>query len=155
MSPSLTSGRSLAERLCELMASPHITVPSSPHGIFAELSEPVDLFSTRFESMFMEDARGVLAGRPVDREGLKAGLLALQKQWNADNVKINDNPERVHSPLLQSHGLLSTELEWTPKYSVVPECVAAEASVEDDGDVRRIHLLALQGNGALFRSSSQ
>ncbi|OCH92500.1 hypothetical protein OBBRIDRAFT_791253 [Obba rivulosa] len=154
MSQTLTSGHSLAESLCELMASPHIVETSVAHGAFGELSGPIDLFSTHFEDMFMQDARGVIAGHPVDREGLKDGLLALQKRWNTQNVKINDDPERVSGSLLQVHGLLLTELEWTPSGSGTPEVVEAEASISHENGVRRIHVLALQGNRALFRSSS-
>ena len=40
--------------------------------------------------MFTKDATGVLAGQEVDKEGLKNGLLALQKKWTKDSVQIED-----------------------------------------------------------------
>lgn len=44
---------------------------------------PVDLFSTKFNQMFMPDARGFVGGQEVDRDQLKETLLGLQRRWNA------------------------------------------------------------------------
>lgn len=72
----------LANELSTLLSSPHITTPSHLGGLH-HAPGPVDLFNTRFNSMFMRHARGLVGGREVDREGLKESLLALQKRWNA------------------------------------------------------------------------
>lgn len=48
---------------------------------------PIDVFSTKFANMFTKDATGVLNGKEVDREGLKEGLLKLQKVYNKDTVQ--------------------------------------------------------------------
>ena len=40
----------------------------------------MDIFSTRFANFFARDAAGVVAGSEVDRDGLKAALLALQRR---------------------------------------------------------------------------
>ncbi|OBZ67219.1 hypothetical protein A0H81_12938 [Grifola frondosa] len=105
---------------------------------------PIDLFSTRFNTYFMPEARGMLAGRSVDREELKEGLLALQRTWDSENVKVME-------PKHHSRGMMSTEMEWTPEGSTMPEVVSAEASVGQESGHKQIRFLKVEGNPALFR----
>ena len=67
----------LANELSALLASPHAV------AVAAVAPGTADAFSTRFNSIFMRHARGLVGGREVDLEGLKESLLALQKSWNA------------------------------------------------------------------------
>lgn len=79
----------LSHQLTTLLASPHIhfTQPKLP-GLQLRMGPgPIDLFSTRFANMFTQDATGVLGGNAVDLNGLKDGLLALQKRWKGDSVQ--------------------------------------------------------------------
>lgn len=59
----------LADELSTLLSSTHALSPET--------------FNTRFNSIFMRHARGLVGGREVDREGLRQSLLALQKNWDA------------------------------------------------------------------------
>ncbi|KAI8992866.1 hypothetical protein BD414DRAFT_482505 [Trametes punicea] len=148
MSVTASSNHWLSDCLCDLMGSPHIAMP--PHGGMHLGPGPVDIFTTRFNQYFLPDARGTLCGRPVDREGLKAGLLALQKRWNPEAVRVMDEPGHHGLPL--GHNLLSTEVEWMPEGSQVPEVVIAEASVSEEDGQERIRFLKMEGNSALFRA---
>ncbi|EKM61523.1 uncharacterized protein PHACADRAFT_248193 [Phanerochaete carnosa HHB-10118-sp] len=79
----------LSKQLTTLLNSPHIhfTQPKIP-GLQIRMGPgPIDLFSTRFANMFTTDVSGVLGGQEVDRDGLKQGLLALQKKLNKDSVQ--------------------------------------------------------------------
>ncbi|OBZ67083.1 hypothetical protein A0H81_12940 [Grifola frondosa] len=156
MSMQPGSGHWLADHLCDLMASPHVSIPSHVGGVYVGPG-PVDLFSTRFESWFLPDAKGTVAGREVDREGLKEALLALQTKWDPENVKIRSDPDYSHT-LLQDHTQMRTELEWTPKTSD-PETdqkqvIDAEAAVVAQEGRERIRFLTLKGDEALFRVTS-
>ena len=62
----------LANELGALLASPHLA--TSAGG--------ADAFTTRFNAIFMRHARGLVADRELDREGLKQSLLALKKYWD-------------------------------------------------------------------------
>lgn len=100
MSVAASSNHWLSDCLCDLMASPHIAMP--PHGGMHLGPGPVDVFTTRFNEYFDHEARGTLCGHAVDREGLKAGLLALQKRWNPEAVKVLEEPG-LHDPRLGHH----------------------------------------------------
>lgn len=63
---------------------------------------PVDLFGTRFNQYFMPEAHGTICGHPVDREGIKQGLLNLQKRWNTEEVKVTQDCGRHGFPLRPS-----------------------------------------------------
>ena len=80
----------LQDRLSTLLASPHIHFKQPPllHGIRMGPG-PVDLFSTRFMNFFTHDATGVVAGKQVDKDGLKDALLALQKKWSAEGASFH------------------------------------------------------------------
>ncbi|KAI0356270.1 hypothetical protein OH77DRAFT_1520334 [Trametes cingulata] len=147
MSIATSSNHWLSDCLCDLMASPHVAMP--PHGGMHLGPGPVDVFTTRFNQYFGRDARGTLCGRPVDREGLKTGLLALQKRWNPEAVKVMDEPGLHGFPLARN--MLTTEVEWTPQGSAVPEVVIAEASIGEEGGHEQIRFLKMEGNSALFR----
>ncbi|KAI0365661.1 hypothetical protein BV20DRAFT_972908 [Pilatotrama ljubarskyi] len=147
MSVATSSNLWLSNCLCDLMASPHVTVP--PHGGMPLGPGPMDVFSTRFDQYFKQDARGTLCGRPVDRRGLKSGLLALQKRWNPEAIKVLNEPGVHGFPFGQS--MLTAEVEWTPRGSAVPEVVMAEASIGEEGGHEQIRFLKMEGNSALFR----
>lgn len=97
MSVAASSNRWLSDCLCDLMASPHVVMP--PHGGMHLGPGPMDVFTTRFNEYFGHEACGTLCGRPVDREGLKTGLLALQKRWNPEAVRVGDDPQLHGIPL--------------------------------------------------------
>ena len=78
----------LQDRLAKLLKAPHISIPR-PTGPLAHIRMgpgPIDLFSTYYTNFFTSDAKGVVAGKEVDREGLKQALLALQKKWHVDSA---------------------------------------------------------------------
>lgn len=77
----------LQDRLQTLLNSPyiHFNQPKLPHIRMGH--GPVDLFSTRFNNWFTNDATGVVAGNTVDKAGLKEALLALQRKWNNDTAR--------------------------------------------------------------------
>jgi hypothetical protein len=82
----------LSSQLTALLESPyiHFTQPKIP-GLQLRMGPgPIDLFSTRFANMFTQNVTGVLAGQEVDKEGLKNGLLALQKRWTKESVQFQD-----------------------------------------------------------------
>ena len=84
MSTAPASPEWLQQQLTTLLASPYIHFSNPPLPGGRRLGHgPIDLFSTRFNAMFMRHARGLVGGREVDREGLKQSLLAMQKSWNA------------------------------------------------------------------------
>ena len=94
MSPEPESrSKWLAEHLKELMAAPHI---HSDEG--AELEPgPVDLFSTKFDQMFMPDAHGWVCGERATREEIKESLLGLQRRWNEKEAMCKGcPPHEVH-----------------------------------------------------------
>ena len=73
----------LQEQLSTLLASPyiHFSQPKIP-GLQLRMGPgPIDLFSTRFANTFTHDATAVVAGKELDKDGLKTALLALQKRW--------------------------------------------------------------------------
>lgn len=79
----------LQDRLAKLLKAPHISFPK-PSGPLAHIRMgpgPIDLFSTYYNNFFTSDAKGIVAGKEVDREGLKQALLALQKKWHTDSAK--------------------------------------------------------------------
>ncbi|CDO69261.1 hypothetical protein BN946_scf185042.g163 [Trametes cinnabarina] len=127
MSASTPTNHWLSDTLCELMASPHVSMPQHAGRMHLGGPGPVDVFTTRFNQYFLPEARGTLSGRPVDREGLKAGLLALQKRWNSEGMRVIDDPTLHGLPM--GDNMLSTEIEWTPEGSQTPEVVIAEASM--------------------------
>lgn len=87
----------LQNTLSSILSAPHISFPKPPAGLpNLRLGHgPVDLFSTRFANTFAGDAKGVVAGKEVDKEGLKEALLALQKTWQSDSVKFEDQQTSV------------------------------------------------------------
>lgn len=60
---------------------------------------PVDLFTVRFNEYFMPDAHGTICGQTVDREGIKNGLLSLQKRWNTEQVTVMPKAGQSGFPL--------------------------------------------------------
>ena len=132
----------LSDCLCDLMASPHISMP--PHGGMLMGPGPVDLFTVRFDQYFMPGAHGTICGHAVDRDGIKDCLLNLQKRWNTEEVKVmqeaaphgfplSRNVVRrprlcTHTTVLTYWEKLSTEVEFTPPGNHLPEIVTAEAS---------------------------
>ena len=75
----------LANELSALLSTPQVQPPSQFIQVKVEENDKpeYDLFTTRFNDVFIRHARGLVGGREVDREGLKRTLLALQKQWSA------------------------------------------------------------------------
>ncbi|KAI0779755.1 hypothetical protein C8Q74DRAFT_1260844 [Fomes fomentarius] len=146
-SVSASQSHWLSDCLCELMASPHISMP--PQGGMHMGHGPVDLFGTRFNQYFMPEAHGTICGHPVDREGIKQSLLNLQKRWNTEEVKVTQEGGHHGFPLRPS--VLNTEVEFTPLGNHLSEVVTAEASVGELHGQEQIRFLKMEGNCALFR----
>lgn len=73
----------LAHSLSLLLAAPHITLPDEGSEEARLGPGPVDVFTIRFNEMFMPEARGFVGGHAVDREELRKTLVGLQRRWNA------------------------------------------------------------------------
>ncbi|KAL4248378.1 hypothetical protein ABKN59_006862 [Abortiporus biennis] len=112
----------LEEKLAELLASPHISFASHKSGL------PV-------------------AGKHVDKAGLKEGLLALQKKWNPDTASFNA------STASEPHAI-ATSFAWTQRESTDKHQVSASASVREEGGAPRCFSLTLEGEPSLFRVSA-
>lgn len=94
MSPAPESrSQWLAEQIQQLMVAPHVHVTESVE----EGPGPVDMFSTRFDGMFMPDAHGWVAGERMDRQHLKECMLGLQRRWNEKEASCKGMPpHEVH-----------------------------------------------------------
>ena len=79
----------LADHMEQLMASPHIHLSESGAML---APGPVDMFSTRFDEMFMPDAHGYIGTDRVDRHQLKECLLGLQRRWNVQTAQCKGMP---------------------------------------------------------------
>ncbi|OBZ66025.1 hypothetical protein A0H81_13994 [Grifola frondosa] len=135
----------LQERLSTLLASPyiHFNQPSQfPGHRFGP--GPVDLFSTRFSNYFTHDATGVVAGTEVDKDGLKAALLALQRKWQPDSARF-EAQDAGDEP--------ATRFAWTPKDADQEAQVTATASIREEGGAPRISSLTLDGEQDLFTNT--
>ncbi|GJE89561.1 hypothetical protein PsYK624_056640 [Phanerochaete sordida] len=137
----------LTEKLTELLKSPyiHFTQPKIP-GLQLRMGPgPIDLFSTRFANMCTDDVTGVLAGAAVDKDGLKQGLLALQKKINAGQVQTG---EAQGAEGYQT----ATKMLFAAKEGDDQVEVSAAASVREQGGLQRISALRLDGDSSLFQS---
>jgi len=143
----------LQESLSSILEAPHISFPRPPAGL-AKLRMghgPIDLFSTRFINTFSEDAKGVVAGKSVDKEGLKEALLALQRKWQPDTVKFEDQEATV-SNAAEGESWISTAFSWTPRTTTDTARVKASATVAEEGGAPRIKTLSLDGDASLFQA---
>lgn len=85
------NGGWLSQEISQIISSPHISSPKPAGSLpFRMGPGPVDLFSTKFNNTFAHDLKAFVVGKEVSREELKAKLLALQKHWNAEQVKFQD-----------------------------------------------------------------
>lgn len=92
MSPAPeTRSQWLAEQLQQLMVAPHVHVTEGAEGA-AMGPGPVDMFSTRFDAMFMPDAHGWVGGERIDRHSLKECMLGLQRRWNEKEATCKGMP---------------------------------------------------------------
>ncbi|KAI0789369.1 hypothetical protein C8Q75DRAFT_765355 [Abortiporus biennis] len=139
----------LEEKLAELLASPHISFASHKSGLpgIRLGPGPIDLFSTRFNNLVTHDVTGSVAGKHVDKAGLKEGLLALQKKWNPDTASFNA------STASEPHAI-ATSFAWTQRESTDKHQVSASASVREEGGAPRCFSLTLEGEPSLFRVSA-
>ncbi|KAI0652781.1 hypothetical protein C8Q79DRAFT_120360 [Trametes meyenii] len=166
-SPAPTTPAFLQEKLSTLLASPHIHFNHPPRLGGLRLGPgPVDLFSTRFANFFTPDATGVVAGKPVDHEGLKSALLALQKRWDPQtanfvapdggesaSAKVRNSGVRPCLGRARTDYVLSqptTKFLWTQKQAGQKAEVTAAAEVKEEGGAHRIHHLTLDGDESLF-----
>jgi len=132
----------LASTLSSILSAPHITIPPAPGGR-PEGPGPIDLFTTRFDNAFTDDAKAIVDGRKETLDGLKATLLALQKHWNAQTAKFT----RVQS--IHKH-LTSTSCTWTQTDSELKLEFEASAKIVESGGSPRISEIILQGKASLF-----
>ncbi|KAF9786148.1 hypothetical protein BJ322DRAFT_1108004 [Thelephora terrestris] len=80
----------LPTELAKLLAAPHISFPNPPPNIHLGPG-PIDLFSTYFNNIFATDVKSTVDGHKVSRDELKQKLLNLQKHWNPEKVKFEDD----------------------------------------------------------------
>lgn len=168
----------LQEHLTQLLSSPyiHFTQPKIA-GLQLRMGPgPIDLFSTKFANMVTGDVTGVIAGKEVDKDGLKEALLKLQKKWNKEGVKVAESqPVEGHTvrfDTLRSVVTLivwqtATKLLWTPKNTESELEIAASAEcvfflpllclfltfdnrVRHEGGLNRISQLRLDADPSLF-----
>ncbi|KAI0080993.1 hypothetical protein K474DRAFT_1657175 [Panus rudis PR-1116 ss-1] len=137
-SPSSQSTEWLQERLVEILNSPHISF-KKPAGLtnIRMGPGPIDLFSTRFANTVTSDVKGTVAGKEVDKEGLKEALLALQKKWNADSV--------LFKPQTSTGVYLACDC-----VRVGPKEFNECCRVREEGGAPRISELSLDGDEDLF-----
>jgi hypothetical protein len=83
----------LSTEISKLLVSPHISFPKPPAGIRLGPG-PVDLFSTNFNNLFAPDVVATVDGEKVSRDELKQKLLNLQKHWESDKVRLQEEPPR-------------------------------------------------------------
>jgi len=142
----------LAHWLSLLLAAPHISVPDESSEEVRLGPGPVDVFTSRFNEMFMPEARGIICGHTVDREELKQTLVGLQRRWNAAEgscVGCETHPTHIS----EFHPTMAAQMEFTPMYMYPreKETIVAEASGEEVGGAERIDCLMLEGDEYLFR----
>ena len=104
-----TSADWLSTELAKLLASPHISFPKPPPGIHLGPG-PVDLFSTYFSNLFSSDVRATVDGDSVSRDVLKQKLLNLQKHWNPEEVKFQQEAPK---------GLVSRRIQFVCQMSLI------------------------------------
>ena len=75
-----TSTQFAEDALKSLLATLHITVSATP-GIPMGPG-PIDQFTTSFNDTFTPDARGVINGIDLSREGLRLALITLQTHYD-------------------------------------------------------------------------
>ena len=80
----------LPTELAKLFASPHISFPKPPPNIHLGPG-PIDLFSTVFNNIFASNVEATVDGQKVSRDVLKQKCLNLQKHWNPEKVKFEDD----------------------------------------------------------------
>lgn len=81
----------LSKEISEIVTSPHISFPKPAGPLQFRMGPgPIDLFSTKFNNVFVLDVKATVAGEEVSREQLKARLLGLQKHWKAEEVRFED-----------------------------------------------------------------
>ena len=80
MSETQTHSAWLAQSIAALMAAPHVHMGDEEGADMGP--GPVDMFSSKFDAMFMPDAVGWVCGERADRQEIKESLLGLQRRWN-------------------------------------------------------------------------
>jgi hypothetical protein len=88
--PTTMTAEWLPTELAKLLAAPHISFPNPPPNIHLGPG-PIDLFSTYFNNIFATDVKSTVDGHKVSRDELKQKLLNLQKHWNPEKVKFEDD----------------------------------------------------------------
>ena len=83
----------LANELTALLSAPNLQYSSGGGG--DSRGGGGGDFSSRFDSMFLRHARGLIGEREVDGEELKRSLLALQKRWDPAHCRY-ENCEELH-----------------------------------------------------------
>ena len=79
-----TSTQFAEDALKSLLATPHIMVSATP-GI-AMGPGPVDQFTNLFNDTFTPDARSIINGTELNRDGLKEALIILQTHYDSQTA---------------------------------------------------------------------
>ncbi|KAI0693015.1 hypothetical protein BC835DRAFT_1355121 [Cytidiella melzeri] len=142
----------LANELNALLSAPTVVVEDGPGPEVAaseEDQDPADLFTTRFEHVFMRHARGLVGGREVDREELKKTLMVLRKRWNASDCRWMSC--KLHYSIEGFHPEMGVKMEFTS--SGRSHTIVWEACVSKQRNGRpRIKTLLLEGDPELFEA---
>lgn len=138
-----------AQALAQLLAAPHVSIPDEGPALGPG---PVDVFTSRFDELFMPEAHGFVCGQPVNREELKETLIGLQRRWDAVDAQcIGCEAHPTH--ITEFHPTMAARMEFTPMYMYprTKETVMAEACGEEVEGTERIECLMLEGDEYLFR----
>lgn len=84
----------LSAALAKLLAAPYISFPKPPANIHLGPG-PINLFGTYFNNLFVLDVEAKVDGESVSRDVLKQKLLNLQKHWDPETVKFQQEPPKV------------------------------------------------------------
>ncbi|KIJ38887.1 hypothetical protein M422DRAFT_781217 [Sphaerobolus stellatus SS14] len=133
--------------ISELLVSPYIHFGHAPTAAIAiRLGPgPIDLFSTRFNNYFTTEVTGIVAGEPVDREGLKKCLLGLQQHYSPDTVAF-ETPDPGTTV-----GSNEAQISFTGQSKETgPYKVAIDAKILKSGGAKKISSIRMDGIPELF-----
>ena len=83
-----------------LMEAPGpISIPKLPFGMRGGPG-PIDVFSTRFYSLFADDVSATVNGEAVDKEGLKGRLVKIKRRYNMQTAQLEEKVQLMGREVL-------------------------------------------------------
>ncbi|KAH9830532.1 uncharacterized protein C8Q71DRAFT_786286 [Rhodofomes roseus] len=113
--------------------------PSNRSWLQEHLRTLVTAPNEHFDRLFTRDATGVIAGKSVGREGIKAALLALHMEWSANSCRFG--------PATCLDGFVATHCDFMPRHACEYTEVVATALIKPEGCISS---LELDGEESLF-----